>query len=246
MYTKVMIIKGLIPPEYAEHIKERCECAWPIERTLNLRQAWCSNPNCPYHEKNKAVTMLKYLGVKDIGPAKGEILLKQNGVKNHIDLIPKLYTEKPCVYLWEIALLVAIPGYESKLQDLFKGFKTMQEFVDSQRFPADMLPYKSILLRAENYFNIKPELSEKEIVIMMTGSLTGYGSRENFVQEVNNKLGNYISVKLVSKRASNVHYLVTERKDSTSTKAVLARKNNIPIVTPAEFLAIIKAMVLKQ
>lgn len=245
MLTSDLIANGYIPEEFAKNIKSVCDCGFPIERTPNLRSAWCTNARCPYHEKYKAVEMFKYLGVQNIGPATAEIMLKSNGVTDHIDLIPLTFAIKPSVYLWEVVKLVGIRGYDDKLQDMLNGYKSMDEIIKDPNIPMDIRSKWYTLKRAEEYFDIKRPLSSTIIYIMITGSIPGYKDREDFVKEMNSKLGAYIQVRLVGKRMSNVDYLVTSSTSSTSSKAQLARRSGIPIIKPEELLQVIRDRLIK-
>ena len=166
-------------------------------------------------------------------------MIRVRGLKHHLEAIPYWYQDgtRPCLYLWEVADVAQIYGMQSKWREILAGYKTFEEFYVNYPFMTqDLLSCKSELISAEKYFSIKPPLSKRIINIMMTGSIEGFSNRKDFVAYLNEKMGKYIQIVEVGKRASNVDFLVKEPYSVDHAKTGVAMENNIPIVSSAQFM----------
>lgn len=243
-----LLTMGKIPWKYAKNLKTNCEyCSTPkkfvpILTSETLRQRKCSNPNCLGHTQHRADSMFKHLGVKGIGPETCLSMLRALDVKTVFDLIPKVFGDKkPIVNLYEIAQMAAIPGYQGKWEEILRSYASFEEYF-SQAYPTqDVLRYKDYLIDAQKYFLINPPMSATQINVMITGGVSGYARREDFIKECNKYAGHIIYVKLVGKRKTGVQYLITEgaSEGKEKLKAAVESHGRIQIVTPSQFLQIL-------
>lgn len=234
--TKNLIDREIIPKELIPHIMQECPyCGYPIARNEKLTMAECANINCVGHMQYRADALVKFLGIKGIGPKTCLNIIQTKRLKNHFEIIPYVTKEKPKVHLWEIANMAFIPGYGSKFQDLLAGYQTFEDYFNKASVPLNLRPYRSKLVDAQKYFIIKRALSSNVIEVMLNGSFTGFKSRQDFVNDCNTFLGQVVQVKSVGVKKS-ADYCITENKNSNERKVRTAREVGIPILTPKEFL----------
>ena len=105
-----------------------------------------------------------------------------------------------------------------------------------------LFEHKDELIYAEKFFTLKPPVSAKKMFVMGTGSFHGYSSRDEFFRLINDAYGQSINVIQTGKRKTGVSYLIKEADAIDHSKSRIARENNIPIVTPSEFVSIIESM----
>jgi hypothetical protein len=245
MTTEQLVKAERIPEWLGNALPNECQCGCPILNNEDLTFRWCMNPTCYYHMQHKGDEMFKHLNVKGIGPATCLAGLRRFKLKNHFELLPRILGEvKPRVHLWEIADMAGIYGYGKVFwEKALAGKKTFEEYFDSGNFiPKDIVANKKLLIDAEEYFSIKPALSNRYISVMMTGSITGFNNRDQFIEKCNEIGGQYLRVRDTGKNGS-VDYLITEDVYSNTGKAKLARQNGISIVTPKEFIALLTALI---
>lgn len=240
--TDQLISSGIIPHEIGKYLKKTCDyCGCPIINNYELTERYCANFNCYGHMQHRADDMCKKLGFKDIGPATCLSILKANHLGHHFEILPYICKDKPRVYLWQIAEMAGVPGVKSKWEDLLAGYKTFDEYFALASVPKDIIPFRSMLNNSLKYFDIIPPLSKRSIIVMITGSIRGFNNREDFIAMCNHAGGSILKIQLKGKRQS-ADYLITENKNTNTPKAQAARDNNIPIVSPTEFLLIFKEL----
>lgn len=242
-----LLENGIVPVEYIQHMKMECECGGLILRNWKLTVTRCSNPYCYKHMAFRGARMLKYLGVKGCAEKTCETMIKNNQMKSHFELIPKIFKdEKPELFLWEIAKLACIDGYDDTCYNLFGKCSRFEDYFErAYMVPAEIKAAKDELISAQQYFEIKrPPLGE-ELVIMIHGNITGFQNRADYVAYLNDYCKDFVHI--VEKGLGNDRqYLVTEDPNSGHRKNVRARKVGIPIVSPKEFEIIILQKVARK
>lgn len=204
-------------------------------------QRWCSNPACPGHLSNRMVILAKRLGVKGVGFHTALTFVQQHHLNNHLQILPIWFPSfKPTVDLWEVGDLAMVYGFSGSWKELTLGKSSFQDFFETASdIPTILMQNRNYLLYCEGFFNVKPALSAKVVYIMMTGSIQGYSNRGDFIRALNSYYGSYIQVIDVGKRVRGVSFLIKEDYTVDHSKSDLARRNNIPIVTPRQFVAYI-------
>lgn len=246
--TQQLIDDGTIPEELADLVVRNCKFdGFPIIRNLALTSAHCIHPDCRGHMQFRGEELLKYLGIKGIGPATCLSCIKSKGLANHFQLIPVIFKDaKPRLHLWEIAKFCYIPGVSNGWEDMLSGYTTFTEYFASGHVPDFVQPFKYRLLNAEKFFDVKPPLSSRKLDVMITGSINGYGNRDQFISDCNAVVGSLVRVKKCGKKQS-ANYLICEYKTdliksleaglSGTGKAEAAWRGGAKIVTSEEFLA---------
>lgn len=223
-------------PEFALNgMLDTCKCGAPIVRNVTLTKAKCSDTHCRFHLAHRAARMLKYLDIKGYGPETCRKLLTQYHLYAHIPLLGKLIDYKPKVYLWEIAKLECIDGYDSQCEELFAGYKTFEDyFRNAGDIPASVRERTYNLVSAEKFFDIKRPLSRNNVKVTIHGSVPGYRNRDMYIAHLNDLYGKLI--RLVPKTtAGPCDFVITTEKYSQHRKITDARKYGIPILSPKEF-----------
>lgn len=201
----------------------------------------CARKTCPGHMQHKMDFVANFFHVKNFGPKSALNYIKAHGCTNHLEILKDWYKdEKPLVSLADVAVLACIDGYgdtqANKELSSFPSFAAY--FADLPRANPLLRENMELLFECETYFNIKPPLASKQMLVMGTGSFHNYSSREEFFQEINDAFGQYIHVIQTGKRKTGVSYLIKETDAVDHSKSQIAHECGIPIVTPAEFLAI--------
>lgn len=227
--------KGKIPKELKPYIAEKCPvCGKPRMGNDEMTEVKCLNFYCIKYVKNRAKSMFDYLGVKNIGPETCERYLHMYKVKSHVELIPKVMKEKPALYLWEIAKISAIPGLSDKLQAVFDGYPTFNEyFEEAVDIPPIIMTFKDKLIQYQDYFKIKPTLSKNSIVVMITGGITGFPNKQKYVDFCNDLFGHIIKTEM--KKSVKAKFLITEHPEIETDKIRIARERGIKVITPNEY-----------
>lgn len=228
---------------WANIMKKCIHCNWPILENDTMTARWCSNPRCPEHMAHKIVEICKFLSVKGIGPKNARKWIDNKNLQSHFEIIPYLTEVKPLASLAEIAELACIEGYgkiqgENELSHLF----SFEEYFSGTNINPLLAPYKDMLCESQKYFTVKKPLSKRKIYVMGTGSFHGFRSRDEYFNMLNDRLGQFIHVIQTGKRKTGVSYLIKEKDAIDHSKSTTALENGIPIVTSAEFIAILLNM----
>lgn len=209
-----------------------------------LTQRYCPNNYCPRHMAHKIVNVAKYLGIQGYGPATAEDMVRLNKLENHLQAIPLLMQgERPRVYVWEVGIMAQIYGLSSKWKEILLGYKSFEEYFEKAKsIPNDLVLNKKYLMYAESFFDLKEPLSKRVIRIMISGSITGFSNKHDFVPWLNERVGQYLQIMEVGKRKTNVDFLVKEPTSVDHAKTGIALEAGIPIVSSKQFLVIILEM----
>lgn len=205
----------------------------------------CINPRCPGHMQHRAKVLADYFNIKGFGPKTAYKEIVKNNMKTHFEFLPKWFPDsKPVVRLSDIATLACIEGYgETTAKQELNRFKSFTEYFNTCYYPNPaLLEHKDELIEAEQYFIIKPPLSNKTMLVMGTGSFHGYNNRDEFFRYVNDQFGQYVNVIQTGKRKTGVSYLIKEVDAVDHSKSRIAHEYGIPIVTPQEFISYLSAV----
>ena len=233
--------EGELPDWVFNNILKVCPvCQWPIMENNNMTARKCSNPKCPEHMSYKAVELCKFLGIKGIGPATAKGMIRTHNLDNHFELMPYLTKVKPMASLVDIAELACVEGYgRTQAEKELSQMTSFEQYFTVYVSNPLLRPYEKMLCDAQKYFTIKPPLSSRKIYVMGTGSFHNFNSREEYFNLINDRLGKHLHVIQTGKRKTGVSYLIKEEDAIDHSKSQVARENNIPIVTPAQFIAIL-------
>ncbi|MCM1219031.1 MAG: hypothetical protein NC548_31500 [Lachnospiraceae bacterium] len=205
----------------------------------------CPRKTCPGHMQYKMSFVADFFHVKNFGPKSALNYINAHKCSNHLEILKDWYPEeRPLVSLADVAVLACIDGYGSTLanKELNSYSSFGHYFSNIQRANPLLRVNMEFLLECETYFNIKPPLSTKQMFVMGTGSFNNYSSREEFFEEINDAFGQYIHVIQTGKRKTGVSYLIKEKNAVDHSKSQVAKECGIPIVTPAEFFAIMQSL----
>lgn len=219
-------------------------CGAFIVNNESLTARWCANPNCPGHMSYKLVELAKYFHVDGIGPATALRIVKEHQLKNHFEIIPHWFPNaKPKASLANIACLACIEGYgEIAANNELSQYYTFEQYFSYSYINPLLLPYKQLLIDAQQYFALKRPLSASKLYVMATGSFHGFQSRDDFFRGVNEAFGSVVHVIQTGKRKTGISYLIKEPDAADHTKSAIAMEQGIPIVSPAEFVAILQKL----
>lgn len=205
----------------------------------------CARATCPGHLQHKMNFVADFFHVKNFGPKSALNYIQAHKCTNHLEILKEWFPEeRPLVSLADVAVLACIDGYGAILANKelssFSSFSAY--FADLPRANPLLRNNMQLLLDCEQYFNIKPPVAAKQMLVMGTGSFNNYSSREEFFEEINDAFGQYIHVIQTGKRKTGISYLIKEKNAVDHSKSQVARECGIPIVTPAEFFAIMQSL----
>lgn len=206
---------------------------------------WCVNPICPGHMMHRMKFVADFFHVKNFGPESALSYIRMNKCTNHLEILKEWYTEeKPLVSLSDVAVLACIEGYgATQANQELNVYSSFEEYFSvPMRVNQVLRDKKDYLIECSKYFNIKPALASRKMLVMGTGSFHNFTNRDEFFKLVNDAYGQYVQVIQTGKRKGGVSYLIKEADAVDHSKSQIARENGIPIVTPKEFIAIIASM----
>lgn len=229
-----------LPSWLADNINKRCPyCGAHIVDNELLTQRYCINQKCYGHMSRKMDILAKRFNIKGFGPASALSYCNLFKPENHLEILRSWFpNEKPLVELWEAGDMSMIYGYgPGEWKNMALGFKSFNDMIDNG---TDITPTiyanRAYLNYCEGFFRIKEPFSRRIINVMITGSVTGFSNREQYIQSVNKTFGKYIQTIQVGKRASGVSFLISEQGVVGSSKTEVALRNGIPIITPIEYV----------
>lgn len=206
---------------------------------------WCPNPACIGHLAVKIVDICNYYHIKGVGEKTARDLCKMHGWTNPCECIPYFFPHNPPeASLAEIVTFFNIDGYgeTSAVKDLSSFYRFEDYFIPGNYINPLLMPWKDKLIEAQDYFILKRPMSQRKINVMATGAFHGFSSRDEFFRKINTAFGDQVHVINVGKRKNNVDFLIKEVDAPDRTKATIAAQAKIPVVTPAQFFAIIKRL----
>lgn len=272
---------GAIPIEFKGVIPEICECGSPLILNDAMTQLSCSSSICPLHMAERMDGMLKSLGARDLGPATCRTIIEENGLVHHtqvmtlsVDQMPsrnkdvikkKFYDEihkVDSLPLAEIAKLLKAPSMQTRCDDIFNTYTSIDEFykdfnynesfiskklgmkmgITTSKFTQSLIELEPILRGLCNMFEI-PITANQSIVICMTGDVlsvtqdngSSYRSREHWLSDLQSKTRGIVNIVSKKGMSQKVDYLVTDTPFSNTKKNKLADQYNKPKITFKDF-----------
>ena len=214
----------------------------------------CSNPKCVSFSAAKANFMVKHLGIKGYGFAKCKDLLMEYPGKHYLRLLPILTGGRPRMSIISYLRIHCFPGIDGEwekicktnniytLDELYERYegKHMTLLNENKELLYENLQYVELEERPENSANIANQFV---LTIMITGTPNGFDSKEDFINFCNKHCRGYISIiHQATKKQSGVNFLIREPGSKTKGKVEAALKGGIPIVTSAEFIALLNTL----
>lgn len=242
-----------IPEWLRSNMQWLCKCGYEIvddgpvgaDGVMKLTQRWCSNPNCPYHMAEKVVMLARRFGIDGIGPATAREMIRIYKFKSHLDALRFWFAEKPSVYLYEVAEMAYIYGTDSKWKEWLGGYTSIDEYVRKVRFPEEeVLMNREYIEQCCAYFNVKGEaLNSIVLKVMITGSIDGFSSRQEFLSAVNNHYKDHFRIEDNKKTVRDTICLIREPYTADHSKSDIAIRNGIPILNSKEFIAMLDSII---
>lgn len=238
-----------LPDWVRDNIKTECQYCGSLildnSDTGVTTARMCANKQCPGHMMHRMSFVGDFFSVKNFGPKTALSYIHAHKCTNHLEILKEWFKDgKPFVTLAEVAVLACIEGYgetqAAKELNPYSSFAAY--FADFYRANPLLRANMDYLIECEQYFNIKPALSEKQMFVMATGSFKGYPNRDMFFSEINDAFGKYINVIQTGKRKTGISYLIKEKDAVDHSKSALAAECGIPVVTPAQFLSIMETL----
>lgn len=142
-----------LPHDFLDVLPHECDsCGSPTEITESLSMLRCSNPSCIEKSVQRLVSLLKDLGVKNMGESHCRKFLDHFGTSNPYaifvyepdedgtlhggcseDFSYKFYNslnEKRTMLLWEYVRVGNLPGIKDSARHLFANYDSLDEFYD--------------------------------------------------------------------------------------------------------------------
>lgn len=208
----------------------------------------CSNKDCFGMKGHRGDFMFKLLGYKGIGPA--TCISLAEGLKgiSHVAML-KTY-EKPTMSLGTYLRIHCFEGVDSAWDSICarNSYYTLDELFNeySGKYRSILEENKELLYSNLQYVTLKERehlTAEKPTLcynIMITGTPNGFSSKQDFIDKLNAAmLGKVIITHQVTKRQSDVDFLIREPGSTTKGKVEAAIKGGIPIVTSSQFINIL-------
>lgn len=245
-YVKYSEVK--FPDWLHSNILSHCECGEELDYYFNdsneCTRVICSNKECPYNNGAKISTMCTILNVKGVGYATGVKYCKEYKLKNHFEFIPVYFQEKPNINLKTLFRLAFIYGYDSKLESIIADYKNVEDFFENYNgFDKSIFDeYEELLKYGYTVFNVEiPYDVQYDAIITgkvnITGELSGYSNREDFVLSLNKLFKGKVRITLAtSARKTGLIACITEDASTGTRKIKEAREGGIPIMKPEQFL----------
>lgn len=192
----------------------------------------------------------------DIGDLSEEFL---NGIKKQID-------EHRTMMLWEYVKYSNIPYLRDTARELFKEYNDLKQFYAIMESKGDaavvfiqeilgikesgvlsiralniyqsLVIYKEELIEGLKYVNII--VPDKTLNICISTSVgQGYANKADFANQMNQRYGNKCHINFLSTVTKNCDYLIWSKIGAPTSKVKKANSYGIPILTGAEFEAML-------
>ena len=245
-----LVDMGDMPAIMLEDFDVPCSCGKPMLANRSLTRYVCSDPKCIYHMAMRAVYLADKLGLGGYGKSTCINIIRDYNLQDHIDILPIITDgRKPHLRLWEVADIACIPGYATKLEDMFSGFNSFEEYFRDPWCNDDILEHKDRLLKLESYCIIEKPLSEDKLEVMISGEICTEGfenafpTKESFVAACNKYIGDVFEVVARGPGQDRAVLICDEADINTGTtgkwkaaRKALANGKNMKIMTSLQFL----------
>lgn len=230
----------MIPDWVAEEGLLVCECGKPILINENMTKAKCSDFYCIHHMKHRCDALAKFLGKSGVGPATCEKLLKYSDKATcPFSLLPHWGYKGVELELWEIAKYTFIPGMSNSLRGLCKGHKSFL----TVEWPEHLVKYIPDLNASASYCTVKKPIIVQEIKVMMSGRIHGYGSRDQFLRDLNERYAQYCHIVNVGTAFTKADLLIQEPETACTSKHRNATRSGLTIASSEVFVRVLDSIV---
>lgn len=247
----------VMEPWLKEHMSTVCSyCGSEMENWYNddirCTNRRCSNPNCYGMMAAKGKFMMKILSIDGIGFSRCMDALKGGRMTHHVQLL-SILPEKPTVSLKDYLRIHCFEGVDSEWEKICTKLNcyTVDDILkynlgkwtdilrENKKLLDDNLQYVQLKKRPL----IVQQVPSVYLTIMITGTPIGFNTKEHFISVLNKRmLGRIVLIHQATKRKTGVDYLIREPGSKTAGKVSAAIDGGIPIVTSAEFIAILTKM----
>ena len=240
-----------MPEWLGKHLTTKCRlCGSPMLNHYNdgyrCTNRKCSNDNCPGFIAARADFMRKIIGIDGVGYAKCLEAVTVLNATTPLQLL-RYWGIKPVVTLEQYLRMHCFEGVDSEWEKITKELNiyTLDELYEKYngKWKTLLLDNKDLLYENLNYVTLKEKPSNYvdtpslTITIMITGTPSGFQSKEHFVNTLNEICrGRIVILHQKTKRQSGVHFLIREVGSTTRGKVEAAKKGGIPIVTSEQFI----------
>lgn len=240
-----------LPKWLTDNLRSRCMCGAEMENFYNdadeITARRCSKPDCPYRMAQRVVGMCEILEIKGIGEKTALKIVKDRGLKSHLEALPYIYHEKLTVDLYTYLRILFVKGISTGWGTVTGSYKTLKDVLYKYKgkFAPELRERQDEILHGAELINIEEEEPQKfEPVItgtvMISGNIKGLSNRNSFIAALNKYSNGLISIGVSeSKRKTGIMALIQEADTPNRGKAECAIENGIPIMTPDEFKVMI-------
>lgn len=239
-----------LPEWLTSKLPATCGCGGDMENFYNnagrITARRCSNPQCPYMMAEKIVGMCDILQVKGVGSKVAYKLIKDNNLQSHFEALPYIFTEgKPEVSLYDFLRMCFIQGIDTSWSAVSNKYSDILEVYENYdgEYRNVLEANKDMILQGAEFVSFKTGWKPKydavvEGIVMISGNLKGFDNRNSFIYAINKASNGLIRIAVSeSKRKTGVMALIQEATTPNRGKAECALQNNIPIMTPSEFVS---------
>jgi hypothetical protein len=265
-----LVNTDMVPMRLAKDLQWYCVCGSPLLYSDNLKHVRCYNNACPEHLSERANIIFKDLGFKSLGPSFAKDLIRYTQCSNVLEIFNlekiadypykdvkynafiKYMSSEPTIEYWKLFYYLFIPGLKTEWLKIVGTSITVDE-VAAKDTPAKLTHaewtvaklYFKYIKDIEKYFNIQYNYSNKIIEVSITGSIRGVSNRNNFIPLMNSKYGKDYTLKQVGAKQS-ADFLVTDSDMRGHKKYEAALKGGVPILTSAQFEALLATKTLEK
>lgn len=173
-------------------------------------------------------------------------------------------SRKQAIPFWKVVQIAAIPGIDTIAFKLMNEYNSADEFyrdlekyqvalvckkinisneskVMAVRIYNTLLEYKSEIEYGEKFFNIK-KATGKILTIAITGEVYGYNSKSEYIDELNARFGDKLTIYMSNTLTKSSYALICDREDSNTRKAIKAAEYGIQVFTSDEFIGHIEGV----
>ena len=230
----------MMPPWLERELPSLCDCGYPILDNERLTHRYCCNPVCPHHMGVRIERMVKALGYKGIGEKTAYAYAKSQKHQKHFEYIPDILPTKPKLKLEDFPKILQVEGIDKAVTRYLKGKSDIMEVFNS--VPQEYYDFVCEMMELANYVEIEqlPVRSDVIYNVMVTGQFKGWPSRDQFLEYLNTRFGQYCQFHNVGVRKTGVDFLIREEDTPAHNKTKIAIERKIPMVTPAALVALLE------
>ncbi len=240
-----------LPNWLTDNLRSKCMCGAEMENFYNpaneITARRCSDVNCPYRMAQKIVGMCEILGIKGIGEKTAYKMIKERGLKSHLEALPFISREKLKVDLYTYLRLLFVKGVSTGWGPIANRHKTLDDLMVNYngKFSTELQERREEIMNGARLVDIKTEEPQKfepliTGTVMISGNIKGLNNRNSFISAMNKYSNGLIHLSVAeSKRKTGIMALIQEADTPNRGKAECAIENGIPIMTPDEFKAVV-------